>query len=303
MKHSDSVELWLRDDLKGCTPQTLRVYGNSIRYCLRALSRHGFAPDDPDAAALIRSMLCEWAEQGLSKSSIARRCDTLRRYWAWLNRLIPGSVPDRCFAALKPPRFAADRPPIRTLSEAQQAALFGVARGYESAPGGGRNGWPPMHLYTFIAFGLLMGLRPHELCHLDWRELKLGAPRPYLQLQALPRRRLKNPLAAQALTLAPGIEALLIEYFDVRETGPLFPIAAHRQCHRTALKLLGAKIGAPWLNLYVLRRTCITNWHRSGVELQRLTILSRHSNPVILNRHYLARPPIADIETGLPVEM
>jgi hypothetical protein len=94
---------------------------------------------------------------------------------------------------------------------------------------------------------------------------------------------------------------LIAAHFERAESGPLFP-ASDTFSHRAALKAAGKAISAPWFNLYALRRTCITNWHRQGIELQKLTILSRHANPVILNQHYLERPAIADIESGLPVE-
>lgn len=291
----DPVGAWVDCALAGSTSQSITAYRNQCGLFLRELAAYGFTPDDPGAADAITNVLHDCVARGNSAASVRRKIEAMGRLWRWLNEVVPGTIPQACFDALRCPRHARERPPIRTLNIEQQAALLAFARGWLSP------NWRRGVFLTFVSFGLLMALRPPELLHLDWSELHLSSERPWLALKDLSRRKVKNRFARFGLSLPPGLAGLLAAYFTPAQSGPVFP-ADDGWSHRPALRAAGKAIGAPWFNLYALRRTCITNWHRQGVELQKLTVLSRHANPVILNQHYLERPAVADIETGLPLE-
>ncbi|MEE9311030.1 MAG: tyrosine-type recombinase/integrase [Planctomycetota bacterium] len=274
----------------GCLAESAKVYRKQARWLINELCLRDFDPATPKVArATLLDMLRDWASTR-AKSTVRNRLSRLRKFFKFVNSELPDTIPPTLFDALSMPKGAVNAALPTALSEGNALRVLKFARTL-SCPS-----WPDMHMYTYICLGMMMGLRPAELVHLHWSEIDLSAPTPVLGLRELPTRRLKNDLAGQRITMPPELAYLLREYFEVNSVGPLFPAS-----NVYALSKLRAVSGIKNLNAHILRRTAITNWFLSGIDLKLLTILSRHSNPVILYKHYLARPEIADIYTGLPL--
>lgn len=273
-----------------------RILGNACAYFYRLLMLSGWCGNLKNLrAADVARVLDDRAREGCARSTLLTYVAGLAAFDAWAAVAGGPRVPVECLA-VKPPRVKrSDGGVIRALSEMQQGALYSFARGLvHGSWGGGR-------LLLFCALGIECGLRPSELLHLDWGELHLRADVPFLRLVDLPRRALKNSLAGQALTLPAGILGLIAHYklAPACGTGRVFPGRGHTAwLHRA-----GKTFGAPGLNAHWLRRTFCTNLYRRGVDLQAITVLMRHRNPVVLNVHYLQRPELVDVASGRPVEL
>lgn len=279
---------------RGCLPSCTRAYQRQVRVVVGDLVKAGFNPADESARLVLSNILAEWAEKN-SHATVQKKLEMLRKFLVFLDDSLGGVISVACFRALKMPKGARRRGNPNALGIEEQAAILSLARGFQTD----RN-WPYMHMYTYISFGILTGLRPTELMHLDWCELDLSANPAVLGLKELPTRRLKNRLASQRLSLPPELVYLLSEYFAVKASGPIFPAVQRASGHERFFKTLREVLGNRDITPHILRRTAITNWNRQGIDLQQLSILSRHLNPVVLNRHYLARPTLADINTGFP---
>ncbi|MDC1141864.1 tyrosine-type recombinase/integrase [Planctomycetota bacterium] len=219
----------------------------------------------------------------------------MRSFWGHVNKLTPDTIPAGCIDALKLPKGMRS-PPVQVLSLQQQVALLEFAWPIHARL------WPTRHLYAFVLFGLNMALRPAEIVHLDWSEIVKHGDNWFVRIRDLPRRKAKNDRARIAVALCPVLLSVLRDNFDWKSSGPVFPSASASGSHRHHLCKAKELLGAPWFNLFALRRCCITNWYNSGMDTRCITALSRHCNDVTTMRRYIEPAQFVGAD-GFPVSV
>lgn len=152
---------------RGLSPHTARAYGSDIR------DLAGFAADgDDDASALsrvdlacLRAWLARQADDGLSRTTLARRAAAVRAFFSWA--VEAGHLPEDPARRLASARAASTLPTV--LSVEQVAAMLELARGRAEQLD------DPMALRDWAAAELLYatGMRVGELVGCDIRNVDL----------------------------------------------------------------------------------------------------------------------------------
>jgi integrase/recombinase XerD len=137
-----------------------------------------------------------------------------------------------------------------------------------------------IELLPYHAISIFAGIRPEEVCRLEWDNIHLKESKPYIEI---PEEKSKTEIRS-----VPDMEPLLVEwlrYFIKRggkTTGPVTPGSKLRQRLRAVRK--AARID-PWPQ-DAPRRTFASNWLAKNHDVNRLNSLMGHTSPTMLFKHY-----------------
>ena len=286
-------EVFAREVMAGKTPSNVRVTVSQIRKFMQDLFALGFETMSPDKAAdAVRTLMTRYSQER-TKNTVKARRQCMVRFFTWLNEKRPGSVSTAVFDALKMPRIVAPEniPVILEPEEVDLALMF--ASTYEDKL------WRRHQFYLFVALGVFMGLRPHELLRLEWSEIHMDFNPPWLAITNLPNRKMKNSRAGQKMEIP---EMLRPAFAILKQTsGPIFPQGADPatiDTHRKPIKKLRKSCNMPHFNTLVMRHTFCTYAARSGVSEQMLIQMTRHKDTTTLNQYYIRRPDVISMTTG-----
>ncbi len=137
-----------------------------------------------------------------------------------------------------------------------------------------------LELLPYSVICIFAGVRPEEVCRLDWDNIHLREPTPYIEI---PEEKSKTDIRT-----IPDMEPLLVEWLNYfirrggKTTGAVTPKSNLRKRLRELRK--AAKI-QPWPQ-DAPRRTFASNWLAIHHDVNRLNNLMGHTSPTMLWRHY-----------------